>query len=163
MKGHQDTRKKAEKKTAKPTNDDDSSNQSIVNSESSSDEDSVSKAEASVIDLFKIRPDDDTTLRDMLSAKQNESEEEASPELEQPVPVMWGTTRTPQKKLAKQAQLNIACDMMASDTTAAKMNGGGIPDDPVLRLPYPGSKAMLKIGRRWITSRFKTEIIRRAE
>ena len=71
---------------------------------------------------------------------------------------MWGTTRKPPKKLSKQAEINIACDMMASDTTAARIDGGGILDDPVLRLPYPGSKAMLKIGRRWIMSRFKREI-----
>lgn len=56
-------------------------------------------------------------------------------------------------------QLNIDCDRIASETTGLVADNG-VPDDmpPLIRPPYPGSRAMLKIGRRWITSNFKQHL-----
>ena len=62
------------------------------------------------------------------------------------------------KPLKQNALINIACDEIASGTTAAVLDGGKEPSQKILQLPYQGSKAMLRIGKTWITSRLKSEI-----
>ena len=52
------------------------------------------------------------------------------------------------------------CDRLASSTTAAMLKDGSIPEQPILSMPYEGSKAVLKIGRRWVTKDYKREIYR---
>ena len=59
-----------------------------------------------------------------------------------------------------EVQINIECDRIASETTQAVLKGGVSPPDPVISLPYAGSKAMFRIRGRWITSKVKTEIKR---
>ena len=59
-----------------------------------------------------------------------------------------------------EVQINIECDRIASETTQAVLKGGVSPPDPVISLPYAGSKAMFHIRGRWITSKVKTEIKR---
>jgi hypothetical protein len=38
------------------------------------------------------------------------------------------------------------------------LTGDKTKGEKVLRMPYAGSKAMLKIGRRWIGSKYKAEL-----
>lgn len=52
------------------------------------------------------------------------------------------------------------CDRIASATTAAMLGDGEIPAQPILSMPYEGSKAVFKIGRRWVTKDYKREIYR---
>ena len=59
-----------------------------------------------------------------------------------------------------EVQINIECDRIASETTQEVLKGGISPPDPVISLPYAGSKAMFRIRGRWITSKVKTEIKR---
>jgi hypothetical protein len=63
-----------------------------------------------------------------------------------------------QKKV--EIQVNIECDRIATEVTATALADGSTPDKPVLQMPYPGSKAMLRIGKTWITSKYKKEIYR---
>ena len=62
------------------------------------------------------------------------------------------------KPLKQNALINIACDEIASGTTDAVLAGGVAPSQKIVQLPYRGSKAMLRIGKTWITSRYKSEI-----
>jgi len=57
-------------------------------------------------------------------------------------------------------QMNIECDRHASGTTKAVLEGGQAPSQSVIQLPYKGSRAMLRIGKKWITSKMKQEIYR---
>ena len=59
-----------------------------------------------------------------------------------------------------EVQINMECDRIASATTAAMLGDGEIPAQPILSMPYEGSKAVLKIGRRWVTKDYKREIYR---
>ena len=61
---------------------------------------------------------------------------------------------------ALEVQINMECDRIASLTTAAMLKDGSIPEQPILSMPYEGSKAVLKIGRRWVTKDYKREIYR---
>ena len=65
-----------------------------------------------------------------------------------------------QKGLTDEAQMNIICDEVAGDTTKAMLEGGVPPEVIVLEPPYEGSKAMLRAGGRWVTSKYKQEIYR---
>lgn len=51
------------------------------------------------------------------------------------------------------------CNQLASETTEI-IAENGTPEGitPLLQPPYPGSRAMLKIGRRWITSNYKRHL-----
>ncbi|KAL7554122.1 hypothetical protein ACHAWF_018192 [Thalassiosira exigua] len=60
-----------------------------------------------------------------------------------------------------KALMNQACDLLAGETTAAILDEGRPPEAPLLELPYEGSKAMLKIGGKWILTKYK-ETIQRA-
>jgi len=54
---------------------------------------------------------------------------------------------------------NIECDRIASETAKIAVDGEcetNLP--PVLLPPYPGSRAMLRIGTTWITSKTKTHL-----
>ena len=55
--------------------------------------------------------------------------------------------------------VNIGCDILASETTA-HVEATGAPDDlpPILAPPYEGPRAMLRIGKRWITSHYKRHL-----
>ena len=65
------------------------------------------------------------------------------------------------KNLPREAKINIACDGMASETTATIIAQRGHPEmPPTLELPYEGSKALLKIGSQWVTSKCKRAIHR---
>ncbi|KAL7552549.1 hypothetical protein ACHAWF_016169 [Thalassiosira exigua] len=67
----------------------------------------------------------------------------------------------PRKPLPKEVRNNIRCDEMASETTAIAVEGGidSIPTmPPTLSPPYRGSRAMLKIAGRWVTSRYRKHI-----
>ena len=65
----------------------------------------------------------------------------------------------PKPQYPKNVQINIDCDHIASETTEIVAKSG-VPADlpPLLQPPYPGSRAMLKIGKRWITSNFKRHL-----
>ena len=56
--------------------------------------------------------------------------------------------------------MNLESDRLASGTTAAVLAGGTAPSVPLITLPYKGSKALLRIGKKWITSKTKAEIYR---
>ena len=60
-----------------------------------------------------------------------------------------------------EALMNQACDLHAGETTAAILDGGSPPGALLLDLPYEGSKAMLKIKGKWISTKYK-ETIQRA-
>ena len=57
-----------------------------------------------------------------------------------------------------EAMMNITCNEIATDTTAAALGGEAPYPDTVMELPYAGSRAMLRIKQTWITSKYKTEI-----
>ena len=63
------------------------------------------------------------------------------------------------KKLSLEAKINIACDELATEISAA-VRADGVPEalPSTLQLPYAGSKALLKLGKTWITSRYKSAI-----
>ena len=56
--------------------------------------------------------------------------------------------------------MNLESDRLASGTTAAVLAGGTASSVPLITLPYKGSKALLRIGKTWITSKIKAEIYR---
>ncbi|KAL7551610.1 hypothetical protein ACHAWF_018082 [Thalassiosira exigua] len=67
----------------------------------------------------------------------------------------------PRKPPPREVRNNIRCDEMASDTTAIAVEGGidSLPTmPPTLSPPYRGSRAMLKIAGRWVTSKYKKHI-----
>lgn len=56
---------------------------------------------------------------------------------------------------------NIECDRLASDTSRLAILGEARQDmPPTLTPPYPGSRAMLRIGQTWITSSYKKHLLR---
>ena len=57
-----------------------------------------------------------------------------------------------------EAMMNIACDDIATETTAVALRGEEPYSDKVMELPYEGSRAMLRIKQIWITSKYKEEI-----
>ena len=59
-----------------------------------------------------------------------------------------------------EVQINITCDELATETAKAAVDGGKAPRVAMTTLPYAGSKAMLRIGDRWVTSHHKQEIHR---
>ena len=63
-------------------------------------------------------------------------------------------------KLSDEAKLNIECDKLAGEVTKyAKDHPHDLPpSDDILQMPYPGSKAVLKIGNKWITARTKKHL-----
>ena len=63
-------------------------------------------------------------------------------------------------KLSTEAMINVACDKIASGTSDAMLHRGSVPATEVLTLLYPGSKALLRIGDEWVTSRYKKTIYR---
>ena len=67
-------------------------------------------------------------------------------------------TSAQEKKLTDEAMMNIACDNIARETTAAALRGEELYSDTVMELPYVGLRAMLCIKQTWITSRYKAEI-----
>ena len=89
-------------------------------------------------------------------------DEGVSPSVTPPSPdngVVNPYIKRPPKALSLEAQVNVECDALATETSAAILAGGtsdGLPK--VLQPPYPGSKAMLRIGDKWITSRFSSHI-----
>ena len=65
------------------------------------------------------------------------------------------------KDLPREAKINIVCDGMASDTMTTVIRQKGHPEmPPTSELPYAGSKALLKIGTRWVTLKYKRAIRR---
>lgn len=61
--------------------------------------------------------------------------------------------KSPVIPLPLSARLNIECDKMATETIQAPpMDESTSPLSQVLRLPYSGSKALLNIDSKWITS-----------
>ena len=57
----------------------------------------------------------------------------------------------PVSKLTNEEQMNVQCDTNANDCVAADT-----PDHPFT--PLPGTRAMLKLGTKWITSRYEDRI-----
>ena len=65
------------------------------------------------------------------------------------------------KKLTREARLNVKCDELASNTTEVVIAQGGHPEvAATMSLPFEGSKALLKLGRTWVTSKYKRAIAR---
>jgi uncharacterized protein YjiS (DUF1127 family) len=56
--------------------------------------------------------------------------------------------------LSDEAHLNNACDIIAKQTAKAFLENPEQEVEPLLSLPYPGSKAMLRVGDTWITSNY---------
>ena len=138
--GHQDSKRPKKSGAGKPVNPfldqaaaEEEVQESPSDSESSNDSTcTIDNAEQSVIDLFQLRPQTD-------------------PE-EIPTPCRPGGV------LPTEAKINIACDAMASGVTASVLDGTAEPQQPLLQMPYRGSRAMFKIGGRWVTSHLKHEI-----
>ena len=63
-------------------------------------------------------------------------------------------------KVLTEALINIACDHIASGTMSVMLANGKRQPEEILKLPYPGSKALLRICDKWITSRYKDAIYR---
>ena len=66
-------------------------------------------------------------------------------------------------ELPREAKINIACDELATETSQIALDSTRVDDilarmPPTLQLPYPGSKAMLKIGKHWVTSKYKERL-----
>ncbi|EED89738.1 predicted protein [Thalassiosira pseudonana CCMP1335] len=61
-------------------------------------------------------------------------------------------------ELSDEAQLNIACDEYVGDTVAAWSQNRDQPMPQVLEPPYEGSKALLRIGKLWITSDYSKHL-----
>jgi hypothetical protein len=61
------------------------------------------------------------------------------------------TPQPTQQSMSLQARINIECDRIATETMAAS-RGQVEPLGQIIRLPYEGSKALLCIDGRWITS-----------
>jgi len=137
--GHQDSKKPKKGGAGKPVNpflDQPSAEEDgqDSHSESEASQDStctIDIAEQSVIDLFHLRP-------------------QLMPETPE--------QRLPGGALRTEAKINIACDAIASGVTASVLEGTAEPQQPLLQLPYRGSRAMFKIGGRWVTSHLKHEI-----
>ena len=66
--------------------------------------------------------------------------------------------KTSRKPLTTEAMINVGCDLHASAVTEAAITDNLTDPGPVMTLPYKGSKAMLKIGDTWITSKYKRAI-----
>ena len=73
-----------------------------------------------------------------------------------------GTRQDPQeeskvreKKLMDEAMMNIACDDIATETTAVALRGEEPYSDKIMELPYEGSRAMLRIKQTWTPSKKK--------
>ncbi len=50
-------------------------------------------------------------------------------------------------------RLNVECDKLATETTATLIRQGDTPHlPPVIEPPYAGSKALLRIGTKWVTT-----------
>jgi hypothetical protein len=54
--------------------------------------------------------------------------------------------------------MNVACDEIAGEAARDCLEHPEAPLPPVLQPPYVGSKAMLKIGKVWITSDYDKNI-----
>ena len=68
---------------------------------------------------------------------------------------------TPDAPLKREARLNVKCDELASNTTAVVIAQGGHPEvAATVSLPFVGSKALLKLGETWVTSKYKRSIAR---
>ena len=64
------------------------------------------------------------------------------------------------KALSLPAQINVQCDKLATETAQAVLKPGHptiLP--PVISLPYPGSRALLRIDKRWITADLDRSIL----
>ena len=72
------------------------------------------------------------------------------------------TKITTDNTLSNEAKMNVACDELAGDATNAALNNPeNLPEaDELLRMPYAGSKAVLRIGNKWITSKEKIHLMR---
>lgn len=64
--------------------------------------------------------------------------------------------RNKQQTLPLHALLNIECDQVANETAAAVQARDS--HLPTLQPPYPGSKALLRINGKWITTKLKEQI-----
>ncbi len=63
-------------------------------------------------------------------------------------------------KLSLSARINIECDKLATETAQAVLTPGRpVVLPPVLSLPYPGSRALLRINRLWITTDLDRSIL----
>jgi hypothetical protein len=64
------------------------------------------------------------------------------------------------KKLSLAAQINVECDELATETAKAVLTPGqSVVLPPVITLPYAGSRALLRIGKRWITTDLNRNIL----
>ncbi len=64
--------------------------------------------------------------------------------------------------LDDNALINIACDELAGETTAEAIAHPDHlpPEDEILQMPYEGSKAVLRIGKKWVTAGVKRHVYR---
>ena len=133
--GHQDDNKrKAKREEKKRKQKEKQAKKAMLSPEPVQD---LSAAEESVIELFSLR----------------------KPEEEPPEEEKKGVSGAP-RVYPPEVQINMACDIMASDTSKAHLESGLNASKPLLTLPYTGSKAMLRLGNRWITSNYKGAIHR---
>ena len=69
------------------------------------------------------------------------------------------TTKIPRDELPLNVRINVECDEMADETSAVVRELDKVPVmPPVLAPPYEGSRAMLRIGDKWITSHYSSHI-----
>ena len=57
--------------------------------------------------------------------------------------------------LDDNALINIACDALAGETSASAIDNPDHlpPEEEIMQMPYPGSKAVLRIGKTWVTAK----------
>jgi len=71
----------------------------------------------------------------------------------------WNQHKQARKKPPLHIQANIECDRIASETTNIAIQARATALLPsTLTMPYPGSRAMLRINNTWITSHYKQHI-----
>ena len=135
--GHQDSKKGKDKKKRnknKSSKRVDIDSEGSTASESDSDDeyelDSERCTDPYIISTWGLRQDDPKSS----TTKEREQRSEEA-ELEQ-----------------RSVDINIACDKLAGETTAAILEGGSAPDDSIMQPPYAGSKCMLRLGGVWITT-----------
>ena len=139
--GHQDSKKGKDKKKRNKNRsskrvDNDNDSDGSTESPSEDEIDSEHCTDPYIISPWGLRNDDPKSS----TAEEHEQTSEEA-ELEQ-----------------TSVDINIACDELAGETTAAILEGGSAPDDSIIQPPYAGSKCMLRLGGIWITTNLKSEI-----
>lgn len=110
------------------------------------------------VSLHHVYGHQDTRSRD-----RSELDSPATSRPDSPTEFNADLTTTPSlqrhKQLSRPAQLNIICDEIANETARHVMDQSS-PSNETLGMPLPGSKAIVQIGTKWITSKLDHHLLR---